>query len=74
MQKVQICKAPSALPPRRHAWNTEFLDIRNARVILIFSRNACAQAALPPPAYEPVATSPVRINDGMVQVRDDRFD
>jgi 3-phenylpropionate/trans-cinnamate dioxygenase ferredoxin subunit len=31
-------------------------------------------AALSPPAYEPVATFPVRIADGMVQVRDDRFD
>lgn len=30
--------------------------------------------ALCPPAYEPVATFPVRIADGMVQVRDDRFD
>jgi len=31
-------------------------------------------AALSPPAYEPVASFPVRIADGMVQVRDDRFD
>lgn len=31
-------------------------------------------AALCPPAYEPVATFPVRVADGMVQVRDDRFD
>lgn len=30
--------------------------------------------ALCPPAYEPVVTFPVRIADGMVQVRDDRFD
>jgi 3-phenylpropionate/trans-cinnamate dioxygenase ferredoxin subunit len=30
--------------------------------------------ALTPPAYEPVATFPVRILDGMVQVRDDRWD
>lgn len=29
---------------------------------------------LAPPAYEPVATFPVRIHDGMVQVRDDRWD
>ena len=28
--------------------------------------------ALTPPAYEPVATFPVRIHEGMVQVRDDR--
>ncbi len=27
-----------------------------------------------PPAYEPVATFPVRIRDNMVQVRDDRWD
>ena len=27
--------------------------------------------ALTPPAYEPVATFPVRIHDGIVQVRDD---
>lgn len=31
-------------------------------------------AALTAPAYEPVATFPVRIEDGMVQVRDDRWD
>lgn len=31
-------------------------------------------AALSPPAYEPVASFPVRIEDGVVQVRDDRFD
>ena len=30
--------------------------------------------ALTPPAYEPVATFPVRVVDGRVQVRDDRFD
>lgn len=27
-----------------------------------------------PPAYEPVTTFPVRVNDGMVQVRDNRWD
>lgn len=31
-------------------------------------------AAMAPPAYEPVATFPVRVSGGMVQVRDDRFD
>jgi 3-phenylpropionate/trans-cinnamate dioxygenase ferredoxin subunit len=30
--------------------------------------------ALTPPAYEPVASFPVRIEDGVVQVRDDRWD
>lgn len=30
--------------------------------------------ALTPPAYEPVATLPVRIEAGVVQVRDDRWD
>jgi len=30
--------------------------------------------ALTAPAYEPVAVFPVRVNDGMVQVRDDRWD
>lgn len=30
--------------------------------------------ALSAPAYEPVATFPVRIEDDMVQVRDDRWD
>ena len=30
--------------------------------------------ALSPPAYEPVATMPVRVEEGMVQVRDDRWD
>ncbi len=30
--------------------------------------------ALTPPAYEPVATFAVRIENGMVQVRDHRFD
>ncbi len=30
--------------------------------------------ALTPPAYEAVATFPVRIENGMVQVRDDRWD
>lgn len=30
--------------------------------------------ALSPPAYEPVAIFPVRIENGRVQVRDDRFD
>jgi len=28
--------------------------------------------ALSPPAYEPVATFPVRVEDGMVMVKDDR--
>ena len=31
-------------------------------------------AALSAPAYEPIPAFPVRIVDGMVQVRDDRFD
>ncbi|HEY2928908.1 Rieske (2Fe-2S) protein [Piscinibacter sp.] len=31
-------------------------------------------AALSPPAYEPVATFPVRVDGGMVTVRDDRWD
>jgi len=30
--------------------------------------------ALSAPAYEPVATFPVRVHDGVVQVRDDRWD
>lgn len=30
--------------------------------------------ALSPPAYEPVAIFPVRIENGIVQVRDERFD
>ncbi len=30
--------------------------------------------ALSPPAYEPVAIFPVRVENGRVQVRDDRFD
>jgi 3-phenylpropionate/trans-cinnamate dioxygenase ferredoxin subunit len=30
--------------------------------------------ALSAPAYEPTATFPVRIENGMVQVRDDRWD
>ncbi|MFC5475641.1 non-heme iron oxygenase ferredoxin subunit [Paraherbaspirillum soli] len=30
--------------------------------------------ALGPPAYEPVAIFPVRVEQGMVQVRDDRWD
>ena len=29
--------------------------------------------ALTPPAYEPVATLPVRVENGMVQVMDDRW-
>ncbi len=31
-------------------------------------------AVLSPPAYEPVAKFPVRIENGVVQVRDDRWD
>jgi 3-phenylpropionate/trans-cinnamate dioxygenase ferredoxin subunit len=31
-------------------------------------------AALSAPAYEPAATFPVRVENGMVQVRDDRWD
>lgn len=31
-------------------------------------------AALAPPAYEPVSVLPVRVADGRVQVRDDRWD
>lgn len=31
-------------------------------------------AALSPPAYEPIPTFPIRIQGGMVQVRDDRWD
>jgi 3-phenylpropionate/trans-cinnamate dioxygenase ferredoxin subunit len=30
--------------------------------------------ALTPPAYEPVPTLPVRVENGLVQVRDDRWD
>jgi 3-phenylpropionate/trans-cinnamate dioxygenase ferredoxin subunit len=30
-------------------------------------------AALSPPAYEPVATFPVRVEGGMVMVKDDRW-
>jgi 3-phenylpropionate/trans-cinnamate dioxygenase ferredoxin subunit len=30
--------------------------------------------ALTPPAYEPVATLPVRVENGVVQVKDDRWD
>ncbi|MDF3885331.1 Rieske (2Fe-2S) protein [Cupriavidus basilensis] len=31
-------------------------------------------AALSPPAYDPVAVFPVRVMDGTVQVKDDRWD
>jgi len=31
-------------------------------------------AALTAPAYEPVAKFPVRIENGVIQVRDDRWD
>jgi 3-phenylpropionate/trans-cinnamate dioxygenase ferredoxin component len=31
-------------------------------------------AALTAPAYEPVATFPVRVQDGVIQVRDNRWD
>ncbi|MCP4041830.1 MAG: non-heme iron oxygenase ferredoxin subunit [Gammaproteobacteria bacterium] len=31
-------------------------------------------AALTPPAYEDIPTLPVRVENGMVQVRDDRWD
>lgn len=31
-------------------------------------------AVLAPPAYEPVAVFPVRIENGLVQVKDDRWD
>ena len=31
-------------------------------------------AALTAPAYEPVATFPVRVENGVIQVRDDRWD
>lgn len=31
-------------------------------------------AALTPPAYEPIATFPVQLENGCVWVRDDRFD
>lgn len=31
-------------------------------------------AVLAPPAYEPIHTFPVRLRDGRVQVRDDRWD
>ena len=31
-------------------------------------------AALTAPAYEPVATLPVRVEDGVIQVRDNRWD
>ncbi len=31
-------------------------------------------AVLAPPAYEPVATFPVRVENGVVQVRDNRWD
>lgn len=34
----------------------------------------CTGEALAPPAYEPVAVFPVRVEHGMVQVRDNRFD
>ncbi|MEE9158841.1 MAG: ferredoxin, partial [Gammaproteobacteria bacterium] len=30
--------------------------------------------ALTPPAYEPVTTFPVRVKNGMIQVKDDRWD
>jgi 3-phenylpropionate/trans-cinnamate dioxygenase ferredoxin subunit len=31
-------------------------------------------AVMAPPAYEPVAKFPVRVEGGVVQVRDDRWD
>jgi 3-phenylpropionate/trans-cinnamate dioxygenase ferredoxin subunit len=31
-------------------------------------------SALSPPAYEPVATFPLRVSDGVLQVRDPRWD
>ena len=31
-------------------------------------------AALTPPAYEPTAVFPVRIEDGVIYIRDDRWD
>ncbi len=36
--------------------------------------DVCTGAALTAPAYEPTATFPVRIENGIVQVKDDRWD
>ena len=36
--------------------------------------NVKSGAVTAPPAYEDIATFPVRIEDGVVQVRDDRWD
>jgi len=45
-------------------------------VCLLHGARFCVKTgeALTPPAYEPVATFPVRIESGRVQVRDDRWD
>lgn len=50
----------------------EGLEITCPRHLARFS--LATGAALSPPAYEPVATFPVRVHEGMVQVRDERFD
>ena len=34
----------------------------------------CTGEALSPPAYEPLATFPVRVEDGTVQIRGPRWD
>ncbi len=49
---------------------TEGLEITCPRHLARFS--LVTGAALAPPAYEPVATFPVRIRNGMVQVRNER--
>lgn len=50
----------------------EGLEITCPRHLARFSLTT--GAALSPPAYEPVATFSVRVHEGMVQVRDERFD
>ena len=45
-----------------------FANISIAQLTLITG------AALSPPAYEPVATFPIRVLEGKVQVKDDRWD
>jgi len=50
------------------------LGLTTAGTLLVFASLVGIGAALSAPAYEPTAKFPVRIDNGEIQVRDDRWD
>jgi hypothetical protein len=65
---------PGVRDPAQLVEEVKRLNTANVDVVVLSAFAIKTGKALTPPAYEDVATFPVRMHEGMVQVRDPRWD